>query len=185
MDIASFEVSPDKRVTVHMIQMPPEVRTTNTTMYVGATPVGQPDEVSFGLQTIVFSATMITQSGKIGVIVMLDDDQLDAQSAEDYVYVPDIHADTKPSLTSVNPPTASSRATVTLRGKNLGAVAVVSFTFSFGEQNRSYTSTQLRKTPDGTTVACTLPEMFKGVYRIGLGVAGGDRIVTPQRLTID
>jgi hypothetical protein len=56
MEIKNFQVADDHSVSLEMRDMPREVRTLNTTVYIAGAPVGQPEEVSFGQQLNTFFA---------------------------------------------------------------------------------------------------------------------------------
>jgi hypothetical protein len=120
MEITSFEVSPEQDVTVQMKEMPQiGARTSNTTIYIAGSPLGHPDEVSGTRQTIVFSAASATQSGKVSVMIEMEDgEQLTATSAEDYT-APEAHEESQPVVTRISPTTASPGTQMLLSGARL------------------------------------------------------------------
>lgn len=187
MEIASFDVSEDKVVTLHMTNMPPfGVRTSNTTVYIGAVAIGNPESVSGTTKTITFSAREVTESGKIGVMVVLDNDQLDAQSDEDYVYVPKVAPDETMRITGISPRVVSVGGVVTFRGVNLNHLKMVRLRFSNGGKNVSYNITSVRADPSGTTASFNVPaQASKGAYGIGLVNGSGQvAIMSSSVITI-
>src|SRR5688572_5436839 len=86
MEITSFDVTHDHMVKLHMTDMPQMgVRPSNTKIFIGGVPVGDPELTIKGKeQEIEFFAGSSTQSGKISVMVSMENGELTAESAEDY-----------------------------------------------------------------------------------------------------
>jgi hypothetical protein len=187
VEIESFQVGPDKQVTLQMRNMPTTgVRTSNTTVYIAATPLGAPESVSGSRQTIAFSARTATHSGKISVIVMVEGDQLECTSAEDYEFVPEPVVDTRPRTISITPSTASAGASITIKGRNLKNVKAVSLTFMINEKTHSHTVTLLRTNQDGTSLSFALPaKISAGTYHVGFSALDGERYITSRDIHVE
>jgi hypothetical protein len=154
VEIISFDVSGDHIVTLNMKDLPlTGARTTNTTIYIGGSSVGAPDEISGRNQRIVFFAGSASQSGRITVSIQMPEGDLSATSEDEYT-VEEPDTTHQPVITNVQPDNANRGDRVTLRGRTLqfidklrvGQTQVTTMTAS---SDTSVQFTVPMNTPDG------------------------------------
>lgn len=118
MEITRFEVAADLMVTLYMREMPKEVKSHNTSVYIAGNPQGNP-AIYFTAQRIVFKANSDAVKGKIAVM----SGDLTAESAEDYKPpAEELPVNQRPLVQSISQQTAAPGERRTLRGQNLGDV---------------------------------------------------------------
>jgi len=126
MQIESFDQGPNRKVILHMVEMPDGMKYDNTSITVAG--IGQDPPTSFSRsdQQITFTASQNAQKGRIGVLADLDDGtQVTAQSTQDYE--PGNEGDPYMfSARSIMPGSASPGDWVAIRGRNLSKVIAVS-----------------------------------------------------------
>ena len=176
MEIASFDVSPDRTVTLHMTDMPQTgVRISNTTVRIGGIPQPEPEEISGQRQEIIFIASPTAEPGRITIMIEKDGHRLHAISAENYTPPkPPEPQKSHPQVNSITPKDLKPGKNAVLRGRGLQTVIAVRLGLS--DVIRTVTATE-------SSVLFTVPEgALPGDVTIFLLTSDGDGFVTTKRI---